>query len=153
MHEFRTGRHVIYELYVHLVFSTKYRRGVITDEVRDALREAMNKVCGDYGAKLVEFDGEDDHVLLLISYPPKVSLSTLVGSLKGASAYRIRGMNLPDVQSKLWGDHFWSPSYCAVSAGGAPLDIIKRYIEEQRAEPREKGEKRNRRKKTSLTSP
>ena len=135
------------QLYTHLVFSTKYRRGVITDRVREVLREAMTKVCGDFGATLIEFDGEDDHVHLLVSYPPKVSLSTLVASLKGASAYRLREKKLPEVTAKLWGTHFWSPSYCAVSCGGAPLDIIKRYIEEQRAEPRVKGEKRNRKKK------
>jgi putative transposase len=156
MPDFRTGRHVAYALNVHLVFTTKYRRGVITDRAREALRRFMAAVCADFGAELVAFDGADDHVHLLVRYPPKVSLSKLVGSLKGASAYRLRSLDLPEVRDKRWGDHFWSPSYCAVSCGGcnsgagAPLEVVKRYIVEQRAEPRKKGEKRR---KAASTSP
>jgi putative transposase len=142
MHEFRTGRQVVYDLHVHLVFTTKYRRGAITDEVREHLKGFMARVCADFDCDLMAFDGEDDHVHLLVRYPPKVSLSRLVNSLKGVSAYRLRQLNRPAVRSKLWGDHFWSPSYCAVSCGGAPLGIIKRYIDDQRNEPRKKGEKR-----------
>jgi len=130
--EFRTGRHVVYRLHVHLVFVTKYRRGVITDRVREFLKEAMDKVCVDFQAELMEFDGEDDHVHLLLAYPPKISVSALVNSLKGASAYRLRNQHFPDVQRKLWGKHFWSPSYCAVSCGGAALETVKAYIQDQR---------------------
>jgi len=133
--EFRTGRHVIYKLHVHLVFITKYRRGVISSRVRDFLREPLAKVCQDFTAELMEFDGEDDHVHLLVAYPPKVSVSTLVNSLKGASAYRLRRQCFPEVKEKLWGAHFWSPSYCAVSCGGAALDTVKAYIQAQRKAP------------------
>lgn len=149
MREFRSGRHVVYDLHVHLVFTTKYRRSAITDCVREHLKGFMVDVCAQFEADLLEFDGEDDHVHLLVRYPPKVALSRLVGSLKGASAYRLRLLDLPEVREKLWGDHFWSPSYCAISCGGAPLDVIKRYIEDQRAEPRRKGEKRARAASTS----
>jgi len=130
--EFRTGRHVVFNLHVHLVFSTKYRRGVITDRVRDFLRDSMAKVCQDFESELLEFDGEDDHVHLLVAYPPKVAISLLVSRLKGASARRLRNMAFPEVKQKLWGNHFWSPSYCAISCGGAPLEVIKRYIQDQR---------------------
>ena len=129
---FRTGRHVIFKLHVHLVFVTKYRRGVITDRVREFLKEAMEKVCLDFEAELMEFDGEDDHVHLLVAYPPKASISAMVNSLKGASAYRLRAQNFTEVQRKLWGKHFWSPSYCAVSCGGAALETVKAYIQDQR---------------------
>ena len=132
---FRSGRHVVFKLHVHLVFVTKYRRGVITDRVREFLKEAMEKVCLDFEAELMEFDGEDDHVHLLIAYPPKVAISAMVNSLKGASAYRLRLQKFPDVQKKLWGKHFWSPSYCAVSCGGAALETVKAYIQSQRKEP------------------
>jgi putative transposase len=76
---------------------------------------------------------------LLVGFPPKVSLSTLVNSLKGVSARRLRAARLPDVERKLWGPHFWSPSYCAVSCGGAPLEIVKQYVAAQRAPPRPEG--------------
>jgi putative transposase len=129
---FRTGGQVVYKLHVHLVFITKYRRGVISDRARDFLRETLDKVCQDFAAELMEFEGEDDHVHLLVAYPPKVAISALVNSLKGASAYRLRRQNFPEVREKLWGAHFWSPSYCAVSCGGAALEVVRTYIQNQR---------------------
>jgi REP-associated tyrosine transposase len=126
---------VVYDLHVHLVFITKYRRGVITDQVRAALEASMRRVCRDFEAELLEIDGEDDHLHLLIAYPPKTSISRLVNSLKGVSSRRIRALNYPEVRRALRGNAFWSPSYCAVSAGGAPLETIKRYIQSQRSSP------------------
>ncbi|CAB3391306.1 transposase (fragment) [Kyrpidia spormannii] len=72
--EIRTGRHCVYNLHVHLVFVTKYRRGVFTKEILEDLREIMASVCKDFEAELLEFDGEDDHVHLLVTYPPKVAI-------------------------------------------------------------------------------
>jgi len=92
---------------------------------------AWEKVCSDFECNLKEAGYEADHVHLLVTYPPKVSLSVLVNSLKGVSARRLRSAKLPEVTGKLWGRHFWSPSYCAVSCGGAPLEVIKRYVEAQ----------------------
>jgi putative transposase len=115
-----------------LVFVPKYRRGVITERVFCVLKNAWEQVCADFECELRETGWESDHVHLLISYPPKVALSRLVNSLKGVSARRLRAANLPEVRSKLWGEHFWSPSYCAVSSGGAPLETVKRYVNAQR---------------------
>ena len=129
--DFRTGRHVVFSLNVHLVFVTKYRRDVITAKAFDILHDSWEKVCQKFECKLQEVNYEIDHVHLLVTYPPKVSLSALVNSLKGVSARRLRQVNLPEVQSKLWGYQFWSPSYCAVSCGGAPLEVIKQYIQQQ----------------------
>ncbi|MGB4497279.1 MAG: IS200/IS605 family transposase [Methylococcaceae bacterium] len=129
--EVRTGRHCVFMLHVHLVFVTKYRRGVFTKEVIEDLRGIFAKVCTDFEAELVEFDGEDDHVHLLVNYPPKVAVSKLVNSLKGVSSYLIRKKNYPSVQNKLWGNALWSPSYFAGSCGGAPIEVIRKYIEQQ----------------------
>ena len=130
---FRTGRHVVYDLNVHLVFITKQRRGVITDRVRAELEGSIAKVCDDFESTLLECDGEDDHLHLLVAYPPKVALSRLVNSLKGVSSRRVRTLGYPEVRRALWGSAFWSPSYCAVSCGGAPLETIRQYIQDQRA--------------------
>ena len=129
--EVRTGRQCVFMLHVHLVFVTKYRRGVFTKEVIEDLRGIFEKVCTDFEAELVEFDGEDDHVHLLVNYPPKVAVSKLVNSLKGVSSYLIRKKNYPSVQNKLWGSALWSPSYFAGSCGGAPIEVIRKYIEQQ----------------------
>lgn len=77
-------------MHVHFVFVTKYRRNVFTKEVLDDLKIFFEKVCLDFESELVEFDGEDDHVHLLVNYPPKVSVSALVNSLKGVSSRMIR---------------------------------------------------------------
>jgi putative transposase len=71
----------------------------------------------------------------MISVTPKTSISNLIGKLKGKSSYFIRKEFWDLVKKKLWGKHFWSPSYCVVSCGGAPLEIVKAYVENQRTPP------------------
>jgi putative transposase len=129
--DLRHGRHCIFLMHVHLVFVTKYRRDVFTEEILDDLRGIFRTVCADFEAELVEFDGEDDHVHLLVNYPPKVAVSNLVNSLKGVSSRLIRKKGYPGIRRKLWGGALWSPSYFAGSCGGAPLAIIRQYIEQQ----------------------
>lgn len=127
----RTGRHVVFNLHVHLVFLTKYRQKVFTEEIISDLGDIFEKICEGFEATLLDFSGERDHVHLLVNYPPKVSISKLVNSLKGASSRVIRKGNYPAIEKALWGKALWSPSYFAGSCGGAPLDIIKQYIEQQ----------------------
>lgn len=127
----RTGRYVVHNLHIHLVFVTKYRHGVFTEAMLDRCEEIMWEVCTDFEAELREFDGEHDHVHLLIHYPPKVALSRLVNSLKGVSSRRLRQEFEPHVRRYLWGGRFWSGSYFAASCGGAPLTVVQQYIRQQ----------------------
>ena len=129
--DIRHGRHCVFNFHIHLVFVTKYRRSVFTKAVLEDLKEIFASVCQDFEAELVEFDGEKDHVHLLINYPPKVSVSRLVNSLKGVSSRLIRKKRYACIQDKLWAGALWSPSYFAASCGGAPISIIKQYIEQQ----------------------
>ena len=129
--DIRHGRHCVFNLHIHLVFVTKYRRSLFTKAVLEDLKEIFASVCQDFEAELVEFDGEKDHVHLLINYPPKVSVSRLVNSLKGVSSRLIRKKRYACIQDKLWAGALWSPSYFAASCGGAPISIIKQYIEQQ----------------------
>ena len=132
MSDFRTGRHVVHRLNAHLVLTTKYRRDAIrTDRVRDLLKGVMTSVAADMGATLEAVEADGDHIHLLISYPPQLALSKLVGSLKGVSARRLRQQGWPEVRRVLWGGSFWSPSYCVVSCGGAPLEVVRTYVETQ----------------------
>ena len=91
----------------------------------------FSNVCKDFESELVEFDGEDDHVHLLVNYPPKVAVSNLVNSLKGVSSRLLRKQNHPSIKKKLWNNMLWSPSYFAGSCGGAPIAVIRKYIEQQ----------------------
>ncbi|MDT5412896.1 MAG: REP-associated tyrosine transposase [Mycobacterium sp.] len=118
-------------LHAHLVFVTKYRRPVFTDAMLIFTEKTMHGVCADLDAELVQFNGEADHVHLLVAYPPTVAISALVQRLKGRTAYAVRreytGVG---VRARMRG-HLWSPSYFAVSCGGAPLSIVKQYIDGQ----------------------
>ena len=118
-------------MHVHLVFVTKYRREVFTREILDAMHPIFSSVCADFGAQLIEFDGEDDHVHLLVNYPPTAAVSKLVNSLKGVSSHLIRKKKYLSIRNKLWGNALWSPSYFAGSCGGAPIALIRQYIEQQ----------------------
>lgn len=89
-------------------------------------------MCASLAAKSIEISGEADHVHLLVKYPPTLQLSRLVGLLKGSSSRRLREERLPGVASKLWGGHLWSPSYFAASSEGAPIAVVRQYIESQR---------------------
>ena len=95
------------------------------------LREIFQNVCEKFGATLVEFEGEKDHVHLLVNYAPTTSVSKLVNSLKGVSSRMIRKKGYPAVKEYLWGNALWSPSYFAGSCGGAPISVIRQYIEQQ----------------------
>jgi putative transposase len=128
--DIRRGRHCVFLMHVHLVFVTKYRRNVLDRDAIDELRGIFTKVCLDFGAELVEFDGEDDHVHLLVEHPPKVAVSNLVNSLKGVSSRLLR-KERPDIQKRYWKGALWSPSYFAATCGGAPISIVRQYIEQQ----------------------
>ena len=118
-------------MHVHLVFVTKYRRNVFTKPILEELRKIFQNVCQDFSAELAEFEGERDYVHLLVNYPPKVSVSKLVNSLKGVSSRLVKKNGYPTIRQALWGDNLWSPSYFAGACGGAPLEIIRQYIEQQ----------------------
>ena len=118
-------------MHVHLVFVTKYRGNVFTRDILEEMQAIFAKVCRDFETELVEFDGERDHVHLLVNYPPKVSVARLVNSLKWVSSRLLRQKPFPTIQKALWGGSLWSPSYFAGSCGGAPLEVVKKYIQSQ----------------------
>ncbi|MFD6039111.1 IS200/IS605 family transposase [Streptomyces griseoincarnatus] len=127
----RTGRHCVFRMHVHLVFVTKYRHKVFADQHLTRCEEIMRAVCEDFEAELVEFNGGNNHVHLLVNFPPKVAVSKLVNSLKGVSSRRLR-QEFPDLARHYWrAQRLWSGSYFAGSVGGAPLSSVKQYIEQQ----------------------
>jgi putative transposase len=111
----------------------------LTAQILHALRSVFTSVCSDFESQRVEFDGEDDHVHLLVNYPPKIA----VASLKGVSSRLIRLKNYPSIRGM--GKSLWSPSYFAGSCGGAPIAVIRQYIEQQRTRLIEHGRGRLRR--------
>lgn len=118
-------------LHAHLVFVTKYRHKVFADRHLTRCGQIMRAVCEDFEVELKEFNGEANHVHLLVSFPPKVALSKLVNSLKGVSSRRLR-QEYPELERHYWrAKRLWSGSCFAGSVGGAPLSTVKQYIEQQ----------------------
>lgn len=128
--DIRHGRHCLFKIHIHLGFVAKYRRKVFDADAITRLCGYFAKVCTDFDAQLIEMDGEDDHVHLLVQYPPKVAVSSLVNSLKGVSSRLLR-KERPDIENRYWKNVLWSPSYFAASCGGAQISIIRQYIEQQ----------------------
>lgn len=130
-HDVRTGRHCVFALHAHLVFVTKYRHPVFEGRHLTRMEEVMRAVCADFACELVEFNGEADHVHLLVNFPPTVAVSRLVNSLKGVSSRRLR-QEFPDLVRHYYrANKLWSGSYFAGSVGGAPLAVVRRYIDSQ----------------------
>lgn len=130
--DIRRGRHCVFLMHVHLIFVTKYRRKIFDQDAIAKLHSYFASVCADFDVELVGMDGERDHVHLLINYPPKLAISNLVNSLKGVSSRLLR-RDRPDIaQRYYYKGVLWTPSYFASSCGGAPISIIRQYIEQQK---------------------
>ena len=130
-YDWRKIRYCIFKMFFHLVFVTKYRKKVFTNDMLRIIKEDIGDSCKRMDAQLLEFGGEEDHIHLLVSCSSKISLCNFVARLKGASARKIRGLFSSQLRKKLWGANLWSPSYCIVSCGGAPLKTIKQYVKGQ----------------------
>ena len=129
----RTGRHCVFMLHAHLIFITKYRGKVFHESSLQRLAIIFKEICEAFEVELIEFKGERDHVHLLINYPPKVQLSKLINSLKGVSSRKLKQefVYLREHWICKKSGSLWSPSYFAGSVGGAPLSVLKQYIEQQ----------------------
>lgn len=123
---FRTKNHAVFRLQYHVVFMIKYRYQCLNGEMLSRLESIFRDVLRKWDCELVEFSGEADHVHLLVDAHPALELSRLIGNLKTVSARRIRGEYAEHLKP-----YFWSRSYCVVSAGGASLETLKAYIENQ----------------------
>lgn len=124
----RKERHSVSDLRIHLVCVTKYRRPILTTESLAVIEKSFKEVATKMNFQIEEFNGESDHIHALIEFPPKLSISQMVNSLKGVSSrrYTQEGYRKPYGKSALW-----SASYFVSSIGGAPLSILKKYIQNQ----------------------
>ena len=132
MQGFRRERHSVSRLTVHLVCVTKFRRKVLDDAALAWLCEHAGRVFNTMQCELLACDGEADYLHLLVEYPPKHSVSVLINAFNGTSSRLLRKTR-PDIERRYHDGVLWSPSYFAASTGGAPLEQVKLYIQQQRA--------------------
>lgn len=124
--------HSVFRLFYHLVLVVKYRRKVITDEISERLSEIFTKIAPSYGIQLEEWNHDSDHVHVLFTGQPKTVLTKFINAYKSSSSRLIK-KEFPSIRKKLWQEYFWSQSFCLITTGGAPVEVIRRYIETQGA--------------------
>ena len=130
MEHYRKTSHSIYDLKVHLVWITKYRKPVLTGELAKRVRELIRQICTEMDVEIIRGHVSRDHVHLLVSVPPHVSVSNLVKKVKGKSSWKIMN-EFKTIHRKFWGRHFWGRGYFAASSGNVTDEVIVQYIENQ----------------------
>lgn len=122
--------HSVFLLCYHLIMVIKYRRKVIDDTVSKRAKVIFCNIAPKYGISLEEWNHDRDHVHVMFRAQPKSELSKFINAYKSASS-RLLKKEFPDIREKLWKEAFWSQSFCLLSAGGAPIETIRQYIESQ----------------------
>ena len=128
--ELDSNSHSVFLLYYHLVLVVKYRREVFDDAVSDRAKEIFEYIAPNYKITLMEWNHDKDHIHLLFRANPRTEISKFINAYKSASSRLIK-KEFPSVRQKLWKEHFWSQSFCLLTAGGAPLEVLEKYIESQ----------------------
>ena len=128
--ELDTNNHSVFLLYYHLILVTKYRRQVIDDEISDFAKDTFIRIAESYHITLVEWNHDKDHVHIVFKAQPKTELTKFINAYKSASSRLIK-RDFPRVKQFLWKEMFWSKSFCLLTTGGAPIDVIKKYIQNQ----------------------
>ena len=125
-----SNQHSVFLLYYHLILVVKYRRKVFDDEKSNYAKTMFERIGKSYGITLVEWNHDMDHIHIIFKAQPKTELSKFINAYKSASSRLIK-KEFPDIKKYLWKEMFWSKSFCLLTTGGATIDVIKKYIEEQ----------------------
>lgn len=125
-----SNNHSVFSLNYHLVLVVKYRRRVLDESISARLREIFESIQAPYKITLVEWNHDADHIHALFTAHPKSELSKFLNAYKSASSRLIK-RDFPQIKNKLWKEFFWSRSFCLISTGGAPIEVIRKYIEGQ----------------------
>ena len=125
------NNHSVFCLYYHLVLVVKYRRKVFTDDMSQYAKDIFVRLSEPYNISLEEWNHDIDHIHIMFKAHPNSELSKFINAYKSASSRLIK-RDFPEVRQKLWKEMFWSRSFCLLTTGGAPISVIKKYIENQR---------------------
>ena len=130
MSNYKKLSHVVYKCDYHIVWVPKYRFRILTGEIKTLVEGDIRMLCEWKGCEVEELNVQIDHIHLVVSIPPKVSVSVLLGTLKGKTAIKMF-KSYPKLKKKpYWGNHFWARGYF-VSTVGIDKDVIKRYVKYQ----------------------
>jgi putative transposase len=124
------NNHSVFLLYYHLVLVVKYRRKVIDNTISERMKEIFEYISPKYNITLQEWNHDIDHVHILLKGEPNTELSKFINAYKSASSRLIK-KEFPSARKKLWKEYFWSRSFCLLTTGGAPIEVVRKYIESQ----------------------
>ena len=139
---FDKNQHSVYIMYYHLILVVKYRRKVFAPAISSRAREIFEYIAPGYGITLEEWNPDQDHVHVVFRAKPATELSKFINAYKSASS-RLLKKEYPEIREKLWKDTFWSKSFCLLTSGGVPAEVIRSYIETQGEKIHEKGRWKN----------
>lgn len=128
--ELRTNQHSVFRLNYHLIMCVKYRNRVLNDQISQRLKQIFERIAASYNITIEEWAHDVDHVHCLLEAHPNSALSKFINAYKSASSRLIK-KEFPEIRKQLWKEFFWSRSFCLISAGGAPIETIKHYIQNQ----------------------
>ena len=126
-----SNAHSVFLLHYHLILVVKYRRKVFDDAISERAREIFEYIASKYHITLEEWNHDKDHVHILFKAHPNTEISKFINAYKSASS-RLLKKEFPQIRQRLWKEYFWSQSFCLLTTGGATIEIIKKYIENQR---------------------
>ena len=124
------NNHSVFLLHYHLVLVVKYRRKVFSDKMSNYAKNIFVRISQSYNITLLEWNYDIDHVHIMFKAHPNTEISKFINAYKSASSRLIK-KDFPLVRKKLWKEMFWSRSYCLITTGGVPLDVVKQYIQNQ----------------------
>lgn len=130
MKEYRRGAHSVFEIHLHLVWITKFRRPVLTGEVAQRLRDLIREICGSQDVTIMKGHVSKDHVHLFVSIPPQVTISRLLQRLKGKTSFKLMS-EFVHLKKAFWGRHLWGRGYFCCSSGNVTDEVIAEYIASQ----------------------
>jgi putative transposase len=125
-----SNAHSVFLLNYHLILVVKYRRKVFDDVMSERAKDIFSRIAPNYNISLQEWGHDEDHVHILFRAHPKTAISKFINAYKSASS-RLLKKEYPSIREKLWKEQFWSQSFCLLTTGGAPLEIVKEYIQSQ----------------------
>lgn len=131
MIDLNTNQNSVYSLSYHLILTTKYRHPCITEEMQERIEEVITSLFKKWDCSLIEWNGEPDHIHLLFETPPQIKLASAINSIKSVTSRYIQKEFPDELEQYYWESYFWNNSYLILSSGGAPIEVIRQYIEDQ----------------------
>ena len=136
---YRSGPHTVFDLKYHIVWTTKYRKPILTGRIGTRVRDLIREICRTENVHIIRGHVSQDHVHLLVSVPPQLSVSKLTQLLKGKTSRKLL-IEHPELNKKFWGRHFWSRGYFATTSGTITDEMVMDYIRNQDEDADKRGD-------------